>query len=75
MGWILAPAAHGRGYAIEACEAILAWFEPHFGKTAIWALISPGNDPSMKLAEKLGFVRQPDGMYRERPQTIWLRPA
>ena len=45
------------------------------GKTAIWALISPGNDPSMKLAEKLGFVRQPDGMYRERPQTIWLRPA
>lgn len=75
MGWILAPAAHGRGYAGEACEAILGWFSRHFAKKPIWALISPGNDPSMKLAEKLGFVRQADGMYRDRPQTIWLRPA
>jgi RimJ/RimL family protein N-acetyltransferase len=75
MGWILAPAAHGRGYAIEACEAILGWFEDHFGKKPIWALISPGNDPSMKLAEKLAFVRQQDGMYRDKPQTMWLRPG
>jgi RimJ/RimL family protein N-acetyltransferase len=75
MGWILAPAAHGQGYAIEACQAVLAWFEQHFGKKAIWALISPGNEPSMKLAAKLGFVQQPDGTYRDKPQTIWLRPA
>lgn len=75
MGWILAPAAHGKGYALEACEAILAWFEQYFGRKPIWALIAPGNDPSMKLAEKLGFVRQADGTYRDKPQTIWLRPA
>jgi RimJ/RimL family protein N-acetyltransferase len=75
MGWILSPAAHGQGYAGEACRAILDWFAHQFGKQPIWALISPGNDPSMKLAEKLGFVRQSDGMYRDRPQTIWLRPA
>jgi RimJ/RimL family protein N-acetyltransferase len=75
MGWILAPVAHGKGYAKEACDAALAWFERNFGRHAMWALISPGNDPSMKLAEKLGFVRQADGMYRDRPQTIWLRSA
>lgn len=75
MGWILAPAAHGKGYAAEACEAILAWFDQQFGRQPIWALISPGNDPSMKLAAKLGFVRQVDGTYRDKPQTIWLRPA
>ncbi|MCH8615363.1 GNAT family N-acetyltransferase [Sphingomonas sp. SM33] len=75
MGWILAPSAHGKGYAREACEGILNWFDAQFGKRAIWALISPGNDPSMKLASKLGFIRQPDGTYREKPQTIWLRPA
>jgi RimJ/RimL family protein N-acetyltransferase len=75
MGWILAPAAHGKGYAREACEAILGWFDEHFGKEPIWALISPGNDPSMKLASKLGFARQADGMYRDKPQTIWLRQA
>ena len=75
MGWILAREAHGQGYAREACEAMLAWFEQNFGKQPVWALISPGNDPSMKLAEKLGFVRQPDGTYRDEAQTIWLRPA
>ncbi len=75
MGWILAPAAHGKGYATEACEAILEWFERNFGRHSIWALISPGNDASIKLAMKLGFVRQSDGTYRDKPQTYWLRPA
>ena len=75
MGWILAPVAHGKGLAREACDAVLAWFDQNFGKHRIWALISPGNDPSMKLARKLGFIRQADGTYRDKPQTIWLRPA
>ena len=75
MGWILDPSAQGKGYAREACEAVLDWFEQYFGKHPIWALISPGNEASMKLAEKLGFVRQPDGVYRDRPQTLWLRRA
>jgi RimJ/RimL family protein N-acetyltransferase len=75
MGWILAPEAQGQGYAREACEAMLGWFEQNHGKQDIWALISLGNEPSMKLARKLGFVRQPDGTYRDRPETFWLRPA
>jgi RimJ/RimL family protein N-acetyltransferase len=75
MGWIIAPAAHGKGYAGEACEAVLDWFDRAFGAQQIWALISPGNEPSMRLASKLGFVRQADGTYREKPETIWLRPA
>ena len=75
MGWILAPEAQGQGLASEACNAILTWFEEHFGKQPMWAMISPGNEPSMKLAEKLGFQRQPDGAYRDKPQTYWLRPA
>jgi RimJ/RimL family protein N-acetyltransferase len=73
MGWILAPEVHGQGYALEACEAMLAWFERNFGEHPIWALISPGNHPSMKLAEKLGFVRRDDGVYRDKPQSMWLR--
>jgi RimJ/RimL family protein N-acetyltransferase len=75
MGWILAPQAHGKGYALEACEAILDWFDDHFEAQRIWALISPGNEASMKLAIKLGFVRQSDGTYRDKPQTMWLREA
>jgi RimJ/RimL family protein N-acetyltransferase len=75
MGWILAPEAQGKGLALDSCEAILGWFQENFGRHPIWAMISPGNDPSMKLAAKLGFVRQPDGIYRDKPQTYWLRPA
>ena len=75
MGWILAPEAQGQGLASEACVAMLNWFESAFGGRDIWALISPGNAPSMKLAEKLRFIRQPDGIYRDQPQTYWLRPA
>ena len=75
MGWIVAPEAHGQGVAAEACRAILGWFDDHFPGEAITALISPGNDASMRLAEKLGFERQPDGTYRDQPQTIWVRAA
>ena len=45
------------------------------GQTYNGALISVGNEPSMKLARKLGFIQQPDGIYRDKPQTFWLRPA
>jgi RimJ/RimL family protein N-acetyltransferase len=73
MGWILAPAAQGKGLAGEACRAILDWFDGNFGTLPIYALISPGNEPSMRLAEKLGFARLPDGIYRDKPQTVWKR--
>ena len=75
MGWILDPKAQGMGYASEACIAMLDWFDSNFGKQDIWALISLGNEPSMKLARRLGFIQQPDGIYRDKPQTFWLRPA
>jgi RimJ/RimL family protein N-acetyltransferase len=75
MGWILSPACHGQGFAREACQAMLDWFDTSFGEHPIWALISPGNDASAKLAEKLGFIRQADGTYREKPQMFWLRQA
>ena len=75
MGWILAPEAQGQGLAREACIAMLDWFGREFGPHDIWALISPGNEPSMKLARTLGFEQQADGLYRDQPQTYWLLPA
>ena len=75
MGWIFAPAVHGQGLASEACQAALDWFNDVFGRREIYALISPGNVASMRLAERLGFRRKPDGVYRDQPQTMWVRPA
>jgi RimJ/RimL family protein N-acetyltransferase len=58
-GWVLAPWSHGRGYATEAVRAALHWGDARFGPARTVCLISPGNDPSVRVAEKCGF--QPAG--------------
>lgn len=75
MGWIFDPSVHGQGIAREACEAALQWAEEEFGPISIPAIIGPENVASMKLAEKLGFVREPDGVYKNEPIAIFRRPA
>ena len=57
MGWIFATEVHGQGIAGEACRAVLDWADANFPPTPVWAIISPGNGPSFKLAERLGFAR------------------
>jgi RimJ/RimL family protein N-acetyltransferase len=73
MGWIFARDAQGQGFAKEAGEAALAWFEATFPGTSIPAIIDIENTPSIRLAERLGFKRQPDGVYREKAIAIFRR--
>jgi len=75
MGWIFDRSVHGQGIAAEACQAALGWAEQEFGSVEIPAIINTDNFPSMKLAEKLGFVREPDGVYKGEPIAIFRRPA
>jgi RimJ/RimL family protein N-acetyltransferase len=74
MGWIFSPAVHGRGVALEAGHAALAWLEARLGPTPTWAIISPGNIASLKLAERLGFERQGDSIYHDEPIAVVRRP-
>ena len=65
-GWMLCRDQHGRGLAHEAMSAVLDWFDRTHGLRRIGCMIDPGNAPSIRLAEKLGFeaMRQasmPDG--------------
>jgi RimJ/RimL family protein N-acetyltransferase len=55
MGWIFATETHGTGMAHEAASALLAWTEASLPSQPIWAIISEGNEPSFKLAARLGF--------------------
>ena len=75
MGWIFDPSVHGQGIALEACKAALDWADRELGPVTIPAIISTDNVPSMKLAGKLGFVREPDGVYKNEPIAIFRRPA
>ena len=55
-GWIVAADHVGKGLAGEAMAAVLAWFESEHGAQRIVCMISPGNEPSLRLAARLGFA-------------------
>lgn len=55
-GWILRSDRVGQGLAHEAMTAALAWFEREQGRIRMVCMISQGNEPSLRLAAKLGFT-------------------
>jgi RimJ/RimL family protein N-acetyltransferase len=75
MGWIFATEAHGQGLAREACDAALAWAEANLPPTPVWAIIAPANEPSLKLAAKLGFEPVHETLYHKEPTVVLRRPA
>jgi RimJ/RimL family protein N-acetyltransferase len=75
MGWIFDRSVHGQGLALEACSAALEWAEREIGAESYPAIIDPGNAPSIKLAERLGFIRQPDATYRGAAIALFRRPG
>jgi RimJ/RimL family protein N-acetyltransferase len=59
-GWILRHDHVGQGLAREAMTAVLEWFERAHGPRRIVCMISPGNEPSLRLAARLGFKAMRD---------------
>ena len=74
MGWIFSAKAQGSGYASEAGRAALDWFDSSIGPISVPAIIDLENSPSMRLAERLGFERQADAIYRGEPIGFFRRP-
>lgn len=70
--WVLAPAAHGRGYAGEALTAILAWAAVQ-GIARTTCIIDPDNASSLRLAATLGYARLRDALYHDRPIVVLER--
>lgn len=75
MGWIFATEAHGQGLAGEACRAVLDWAQTYLAPTQIWAIIAPANEPSIKLARKLGFEPVHETTYHGDPTIVLRRPS
>lgn len=73
MGWLLAPHAQGQGYASEAVAAGLDWADAVLGAPEIVAIISPDNAPSIRVAERAGFVRAEETSYKDAPTLIFRR--
>ena len=59
IGWRLARAHWGRGYATEAAGAALAFGFERLGLDEIVSFTVPGNTRSLRLMERIGMVRDP----------------
>jgi RimJ/RimL family protein N-acetyltransferase len=75
LGWILKTSAHGRGYATEALTAIVSWGDAHFGAKETACIISPENEPSIRVARKIGFQEKLQTAYKDNAVILFTRPS
>eukprot|EP00752_Nemacystus_decipiens_P013258 g11747.t1 len=73
-GWVLTPAAQGRGFAGEAVAAALAWADDRLSAPETFCMIHPENAASIRVAERAGYRRDATGLYGERPTLFLTRP-
>jgi RimJ/RimL family protein N-acetyltransferase len=55
VGWVLAPPAHGKGYATEAAQAALGWMDHQHKPARLVCMVEPENAASLHVASKCGF--------------------
>ena len=72
-GWVLAPWAHGQGFAQEAARAIFAWADGVLKAPRTVCMIAPENAPSLALAARLGFTPFAEARYRGEPTVVLER--
>lgn len=63
LGYVLAEDAWGKGFATEACRALLGWGYDTLDLNRVQAEVDTRNPPSARVLEKLGFTRE--GTLRE----------
>jgi len=65
IGFAFLPEYRGQGYALEAARAVVGHART-LGMTRLLAIVSPGNEASCRLLEKLGFIVE--GRVQANPQ-------
>ena len=74
IGWWLAREVWGRGYATEAGGAAMRHVLETLGRPRVVAIIDPPNEPSKRVAERLGmhYVKTTTGVElgHRRPEIV-----
>ncbi len=65
LGYTVFPEYRRRGYAMEAAEAMMDWAAREEDVHRFRVSISPGNEPSIAMAAKMGFVKVGEQMDEE----------
>jgi RimJ/RimL family protein N-acetyltransferase len=71
-GWRLARRWWGRGLATEAAHASVAWGRQQLGLAGVLSIITPGNERSVRVAEKLGMQRGRDRLHPSTGGRLWV---
>lgn len=75
LGWILVAEAEGCGLAQEAARALRLWAYRERGLGPLVSYIDRGNRRSIRLAERLGAVIEPDAPSGAPCTGVWRHPA
>lgn len=74
LGWGVAPAFQGQGFAAEALRAALGWADDHLKWDATVCMISPDNAASVRLAERVGYTPYASALYKGSDVRLYRRP-
>ena len=72
-GWVLAPWAHGKGFATEALRAVLAWSDSRFPGKPTACVIDLDNAASIRVATKCGYTERSRTTYHHDPIIVFNR--
>lgn len=76
IGWVVYAGYEGKGIAFEAATRVREWAYTELGLTTLTSNIVPGNDRSVRLAERLGarFESEYDNVHMGREQ-LYRHPS
>ena len=75
LAWIIWPETAGQGYALEATHAARAWFYRELGWQGAVSYIDPKNLDSIRLAERLGAVKDTGAPTVDGNDVCYRHPA
>lgn len=75
LGFALACAHHGKGYATEAARAVVTWGDAHLASRKTVCLINPDNAASLRVAEKCGYEVFEQSEYNGQQVLLLARPV
>jgi RimJ/RimL family protein N-acetyltransferase len=70
VGYALAPAFRGLGYAREAVQGCLAYARSHLGRRRVFALVAPHNQPSIRLLQAVGMLKLRERYFEDETEVF-----
>ncbi len=75
IAWVIWPDRNGKGYALEATHAVRGYLYDHCGWGTAVSYIDPKNLDSIRLAERLGAIKDQDAATIDGNDAVYRHPV